>query len=353
MGKDCYSQNTQPTEPSLDMKCSCLLISLLVSVYAASVPTEEVCPPWFLYNSNITIISAPQQYSHCVCGEPLLLQIMCNKNDYTSSLISGNCVFRDNRTGRTLVGHCPYVFPQHLLVGHAIKLPQEVHTLNSWFCSHLNRETHSTGCGGCTNGTGPSVSSLGSQCTQCSQVNILYYILLHYLPPTIIFFFILLVQVNVTSPPMVYYVLYSNAWGVYLETPDGYSMYSRVITGKYKYAVQAFLSLHSIRSFDPLNFISPPLCISSHLDDIDAQYFVMLKPLYPFMLLLVAYVGIELHARDFKPVVMCWRPIFRNLTRLRKTWNPHVSLVQAFATIFILKAFVIGLCALHFRRVYR
>ena len=54
------------------------------------------------------------------------------------------------------------------------------------------------------------------------------------------------------------------------------------------------------------------------------------------MLLLVAYVGIELHARDFKPVVMFWRPIFRYLSLVKKTWNPHVSLVQVFATIFFI-----------------
>ncbi|CAI8033555.1 hypothetical protein GBAR_LOCUS18922, partial [Geodia barretti] len=134
---------------------------------------------------------APQQYSHCVCGEPLLFQIECYADSYTSSLLSGNCAFWNNRTGRTVVGYCPYVFENHLLAGRIMKLPQDVLTLNSWLCSHLNRETGTTVCGRCTNGTGPSVSSLGSQCTDCSPVNILYYILLHYLPATVIFLFIL------------------------------------------------------------------------------------------------------------------------------------------------------------------
>ena len=83
-------------------------------------------------------------------------------------------------------------------------------------------------------------------------------------------------------------------------------------------------------------FISPSLCISSHLDDIDVQYFEIVKTLYPFLLLLLAYVAIELHARDFKPVVILWRPIYRNITRFRRSWNPHLSLVQAFTTIFFI-----------------
>ena len=310
-----------------------LLVSVLLVTFEAS---GEVCPPWFLYDSNITILSAPQQYSHCVCGEPLLFQIECNE-DYTSSLLSGNCAFWNNRTGRTVVGQCPYVFENHLLAGHSMKLPRDVLTLNSWLCSHLNRETGTTACGRCTNGTGPSVSSLGSQCTHCSPVNILYYILLHYLPATVIFLFILIVQVNITSTPMVYYILYSNAWAVYLKTPNGFSIYSLVFAGNYyKYILRAFFFLHSICTFDPLYVISPPLCISSRINDIDVQYFEMLKTAYPFLLLLLGYAGIELHARDFKPVVVLWRPIYRNITRLKRSWNPHLSLVQAFATIFFL-----------------
>ena len=192
----------------------CLLLGLLVEFSIAFTISGELCPPWFLYNSNITITSAPQVFSLCLWG--VLTLIKCDAKDYTSSLISGNCAFWDNNTDRTVVGHCPYIFPQHLPVGRTVTLPQDVHTLNSWLCSHLNRETHSTGCGRCTNGTGRSVSSLGSQCTHCSQVHILYYILLHYLPPTVIFIFILIVQVNVTSLSTVYYILYSNAWAVYI-----------------------------------------------------------------------------------------------------------------------------------------
>ena len=316
------------------MKCACLLASLLV--YAELALSDELCPPWFLYNSNITITSAPQQHSHCVCGEHLRFGIKCDAQDYTSSLISGNCAFWDNRTGRTVAGHCPYVFPQHLLVGRTMKLPQDVHTLNSWLCSHLNRETHSTGCGRCTNGTGPSVSSPGSQCTHCTPVNILYYLLLHYLPATVIFILMLLAQFDINSTPVAAYILFSSAWIVYLQTPDGFSTYVAFTAKHYRYTMRAVFILHSIFSFDPLYFISPPLCISSHMDDIDVQYFVVLKTLYPFMLLLVAYIGIELHARDFKPVVLLWRPIFRKIIRLRRSWNPHVSLVQAFSTIFLI-----------------
>ena len=215
-----------------------------------------------------------------------------------------------------------------------IQLPQDVLSLNSFLCGQLNRETGSGVCGRCVNGTGPSVTSVGSQCAQCSPENVLYYVLLHYLPATIIFLFILIVQVDITSTPVVYYILYINAWIVYLQTPDGFSTYVAFTGDSYKYTLRAVFILHSIWSFDPLYFVSPPLCISSNLEDTNIPYFEVLKTLYPFLLLLMAYVGIELHARDFKPVVVLWKPIYQNLIRLRRSWNPHISLVQAFATIF-------------------
>ena len=221
-----------------------------------------------------------------------------------------------------------------------MQLPHDVLTLNSWLCSHLNRETHSTVCGRCTNGTGPSVCSVGSECAPCSPVNVLYYILLHYTPATIIFLLILLVQMDViTSAPILYYILYANARVVYLETPDGFSTYVAFTGQHYKYTMRAVFILHSLWSFDSLYIVSPSLCISSHLDDTDVQYIKILKTLYPFVLLFLAYVGIQLYARDFKPVVLLWKPIHNKIVRLNKSWNPHLSLVQAFSTIFFISYF--------------
>ena len=315
-------------------KSVCVVASLLIAVCVAQ---RELCPPWFIYDSNTTIYSSSfKQYSHCVCGEALPLEIQCNIEDYTTFLLSGNCAFWSNTTGRTVVGYCPYVIPEQLLAGRMIKLPQDVLKLNSFLCGNLNRETGTSVCGRCVNGTGPSVTSLGSECTQCSPVNVLYYILLHYLPATIIFLLVLIVQVDITSTPIAYYILYSNAMVVDLRTPGGFSVYLGLSGKEYKYTLRAILTVHSILSFDPLYFISPPLCISPHLKDIHIPYIEMVKTLYPFILLLLAYIGIELHARDFKPIVFLWRPMYRKFIRLRSNWNPHVSLVQSFATIFFI-----------------
>ena len=98
-----------------------------------------------------------------------------------------------------------------------------------------------------------------------------------------------------------------------------------------------FFTLNSIWSFEPLQFISPSLCFSMRIEDIELLYFEILATLYPFFLLLLAYVVIELHARGFKPVVCLWRLLNQSFfIRWRRSWNPRASLVQSFSTIFFI-----------------
>ena len=118
-----------------------------------------------------------------------------------------------------------------------------------------------------------------------------------------------------------------------LDPPLGYLVTPAFSTTSYKYIM---LTLNSIWSFDPLFFLSPPLCLSPHMEDIDRMYIEFLATLYPFLLLFLAFVLVELHAKDFQPVVVVWKPILHNLIRFRREWNPNSSLVQAFVTLFFL-----------------
>ena len=216
-----------------------------------------------------------------------------------------------------MVGSCPYVFLHHTYVDTKLELPQDVYALNSFLCTEkLNRDVdeHISSCGRCADGRGPSVTTVGSQCVYCSAVNILYYIILQYLPATIIFLLILVIQIDLTSSG-------------FLTIFGLHGTINRFILG-------AFLMLNSIWSFDPLYPVSPPLCLSPYIQDFDRPYIEMLATIYPFALLVLAYIGIELHSRDVRLAVLLWRPLHRRLIRCRRSWNPNASLVQAFATVF-------------------
>ena len=138
-------------------------------------------------------------------------------------------------------------------------------------------------------------------------MNILYYILLQYVPTTIMFLVIIVFRVSIVSAPMAHYVLYCNFLMVSLKANAGFYINSGITKTYVSLFIRVSLTLTSLLSFDPLLSVSPPLCISESISEIYIPVFDTLAALYPFTLLLLTYIGIEQHARDFKPIVLLWR----------------------------------------------
>ena len=78
-------------------------------------------------------------------------------------------------------------------------------------------------------------------------------------------------------------------------------------------AIRVVSVLNAVWSFDPFFFVSPPLCVSVHMEEIYIPFLDAVATLYPFILLLLTYVGIELHSRDFKPIVCLLRLLYQKL----------------------------------------
>ena len=192
-------------------------------------------------------------------------------------------------------------------------------------------------CGKCTGDTGPSIYSVGSECVPCSPVNVVYYILLQYLPTTLLFLVVLFFRVNVTAAPMAHYVLFCNMTVFYYKfAPWLYTSLYGTSNPYISTLVKSAITLNSVWSLDALFFLSPPLCISTHMEDIYKPFLEFLATLYPFILLLLTYVAIELHARDFTPVVVFWKLFHRVCVRFYRTWDPNASIIQAFSSLFFL-----------------
>ena len=143
-----------------------------------------------------------------------------------------------------------------------IRLPEKLNKLSNFISGHLKREIRAPLCGRCTNGTGPSIYSIGSQCVSCSKVNILYYLLLQYIPTTIMFLVIIVFRVSIVSAPMAQYVLYCNFLMVNLKANAGFYIISTITNTYVSSFIRVSLILTSLLTFDPLFSVSPPLCIS-------------------------------------------------------------------------------------------
>ena len=54
------------------------------------------------------------------------------------------------------------------------------------------------------------------------------------------------------------------------------------------------------------------------------------------MLIFLTWVCVELHGRNFRPLVWLWRPFHRCFVRLRRGWDTKSDIIDAFTTFFFL-----------------
>ena len=57
---------------------------------------------------------------------------------------------------------------------------------------------------------------------------------------------------------------------------------------------------------------------------------------YPLLLMIVTYLIINLYDRNFRPLVMLWRPFGRIFSLFRDKWDIRSSVIDSFATFFLL-----------------
>ena len=291
------------------------------------VEGEKECPPFFEW------VNTSDSSGYCACDEEVPLGIQCEQRNQVSSLLPGWCTFYDSEEDIIWVSGCPFSFPKTVTKNAMFVLPAYVSELNSVVCGNLSREVKGPLCGRCTNNTGPSIYSVEVECVSCSPINILYYILLQYLPSTLIFLLVIVFRPNITSSPMATYVLFCNCTVLYCRMSIWlYTQRHSAITNLFKTGI----TLSAVWSFDALLFISPPLCISPSIKEFHIPLLEFLATIFPFLLLLLSYALMEIHAKNFKPLVVLWRWFSRVYVNFYRAWNPRSSMIQAFASLFFL-----------------
>ena len=56
--------------------------------------------------------------------------------------------------------------------------------------------------------------------------------------------------------------------------------------------------------------------------------------LYPLLFVFITWLCIELHARDFRPVVYLWKPFHKCFAKVRRKWSVNDSVIHAYSTVF-------------------
>ena len=229
-----------------------------------------------------------------------------------------------------------------------ILLPNNITELNSYMCGPLNREDYL--CNKCKRGYGPPVISESESCIDmcylCKDTWItkgfLLYLAVKFIPLTLFYLLILVFQIRLTSAPMTCLIMYSQlvVLGFYDECGLSESVFSRIkFTNKgntLRTGTKIILNLYGVFNLDFFNYVLPLFCISSRLRPIHVFFLGYITVFYPFLLIILTWFCVELHGRNFRPIVWLWRPFHRCFVRLRRGWNTKSDLIDVFASFFLL-----------------
>ena len=97
------------------------------------------------------------------------------------------------------------------------------------------------------------------------------------------------------------------------------------------------LFLYGPWNLDLLRYILPPFCVSSDLTlNIHQALLGYISIVYPLFLIFLTWVCIELHGRNFRPIVCLIAPFRKCLGRLKQDWGEKRDVVDLFSAFFLL-----------------
>ena len=223
-----------------------------------------------------------------------------------------------------------------------IPLPRNLSQLNGYMCGPLNRK--GLVCSECADGFGPSVTSVGYRCANCSETRyaVPFFLFLEFVPLTTFYLICLyyLFHIHVTSAPMPCFILLAQSIiftfdSANLATPALKKVIPKEVWDHRLY-IKVMLLLYRVFNLEFGDYVIPPYCLSSKLKFIHVAYLGYISAFYPPVLIGLTWVCVELHGRNFRPLVRLWRPFHRCFVRLRRNWNKKSDIIDVFTTFFLL-----------------
>ena len=280
------------------------------------------CPPW-----------TQAMGSECVCRNDLPFDLSCK--DGTAYLDIASCMsIDDNDT--VSVGECAYNNYLNVSADFAVELPStlSIHELNTVFCDPLNRE--GILCHRCKEGFGVAPLSLEYVCVECPDNTAgwwVLFLLLQFGPITIFYLINLVWQISFAKAPFRCFVFFSQILFWSLSSRNVRIVVNNLNVG----AKVCFYAVEFLSGIWSLNFVSvlPPFCVSTSFTNIHFVYLQFLVALYPLSLIALTLVLYKLHERNFKPVVILWKPFRRCFNSTRQLWDYKSSIVNVFVNFFL------------------
>ena len=185
------------------------------------------------------------------------------------------------------------------------------------------------------------MTSFRIQCSNCTDAwyKIPLYLFFELAPITILYVVILVFHVNVTSAPMTCFIMYSQLITILLRVDNHDASITKILFTEnmtIRPVTKVILTVYGVWNLDFFRDIFPPFCISSSLKSIHVSLLGYISVFYPLCLIILNWICVELHDRNFRPFVWLWRPLHRCFVRLRRGWNTKSDIINVFASFLLL-----------------
>ena len=261
--------------------------------------------------SSATNCSSRLQISTSQVGKTCGQRYRCTSGEVEVKI--GFCVTYNTDDDHYYGGFCPYSYKENITNRLFSILPTDPERLRDSLCGPYNRK--GLLCGECIDGYGPAVYSLDMKCADCSNVSIstaiVLYLLLQFIPITLFFIGMLVFRLNITSGPLLGYMLFCQVYSSIIKLY--FPLYDYMISHMSSFFVFLWHFGLTICEFWSLKFFKstlPPFCISEKLTNIHILLLTYIPALYLILLFITSCILIELHARkNFKIIHIIAEPL--------------------------------------------
>ena len=306
-----------PTVVRITVECVLLTTAAILQLQLSSATSEQYnleqskCPVWQERNAT----------GNCSCSVNLKDIVIC-KEPNRLSLMSCYCMTNGNNT---VVGPCQYTC-RRTENGYVFYFP--IHALNDeidqFMCKRYKRKGQM--CGSCEAGYAPPVYSYSLSCVNCTTSNWAKYMAVSLLPLTAFFVLVIIFRISATSPTLHGFILCIQI----ILCPANLRVMS------FQKLAHDFLELYTIWNLDLFRLVYTPFCLHPDTSTLQVLALDYIIAVYPLLLIGLSYLLVLLYDHNVHLIVCLWKPFVPLFIRFRRQWNIRNSLVDAFATFFLL-----------------
>ena len=289
----------------------------------------------FALASNVTCPGT--DWSECTC-----LQV--RRVGMKMEIANGFCVTYSKQDDQCYGGYCPFLHSVNSTDRKYSELPNDHSHFDEVMCGPYNRKGFQ--CGECVDGFGPAVYSLDLKCANCTDFPPAYalglFLILKLVPGALFFICLVVFNLNITSGPLLGYVLFCQMYAYTLQ--QKMFVYNYILLNvawplrvllSISIALSDFWNLHFFKS------VIPAFCISDKLTGIHIQMLNLAATTYPVILVIITCILMELHARNCRIIHILWKPFSIILNKTNTTAVTGDAVIQAFASFILLSVFTV------------